>query len=77
MSQAKETKKSEKNFLWSDDETALLVQVIIDYKSTKSANGLDWETIKNKYEEITERLDTSSGCQCTQNRGQQQEYLFA
>ena len=58
MSQENSTKKSKKNFLWSDDETALLVQVIIDYKSTKASIGLDWESIKSKYEDITERLQS-------------------
>ena len=42
-----QTKKTEKNFVWTDDDTALLVQVIIDYKTSKAANGLDWELIKN------------------------------
>ena len=51
-----QTKKTEKNFVWTDDETALLVQVIIDYKTSKAANDLDWESIKNKYEEIAERF---------------------
>ena len=54
-----QTKKTEKNFVWTDDETALLVQVIIDYKTSKAANGLDWESIKNKYEEISERFLSS------------------
>lgn len=49
-------KKATKAFSWTDEECALLLHVIIDYKASKSAQGLDWDTIKNKYEEITARL---------------------
>ena len=55
MNQKKGTKKSEKNSLWSDDETGLLGQVIIDYKSVKAFNGLDigqkvnTRTLQNDY----------------------------
>lgn len=44
------------NFVWSDEETALLMRVVIDYKSDKCNAGFDWETIKNKYEEILQRF---------------------
>ena len=43
---SKDSKKPEKNFVWTDEETALLVQVIIDYKAYKAADGLDWESVK-------------------------------
>ena len=42
-----DAKKS--NFLWADEETAHLVQVVIDYKASQSVDGNDWETIKNRY----------------------------
>ena len=54
--QSKDNKKTEKHFVWTDEETALLMQVIIDYKAYKTADGLDWESVKKKYEEITERF---------------------
>ena len=28
------------------------MQVIIDYKASKTSMGLDWETVKNKYDDI-------------------------
>ena len=40
------------NFTWTDEENALLIQVVIDYKAAKMAKGLDWETVKTKYDEI-------------------------
>ena len=48
--------KSSKTFSWTDEETSLLLQVVIDYKASKTATGLDWETVKNRYEDITERF---------------------
>ena len=52
------SKKADKNFTWTDEETALLLQVIIDYKSSKAALGLDWESVKSKYEDVCERLQS-------------------
>eukprot|EP00794_Sanderia_malayensis_P020624 gene20624-22659_t len=60
-SRSKKTDKSsnkERGFVWTDEETALLLQIIIDYKASKTALGLDWETIKSKYEEILELFHT-------------------
>ncbi len=53
---AKTGNKAKNNFSWTDEESALLLQIIIDYKSNKTALGLDWETIKSKYEDICERM---------------------
>ena len=55
---AKSGRTTKKNLSWTDEETALLLQVIIDYKSSKAALGLDWETIKSKYDDICERLQS-------------------
>ena len=55
---AKSGRSTKKNLPWTDEETALLLQVIIDYKSSKAALGLDWETIKSKYDDICERLQS-------------------
>eukprot|EP00112_Aurelia_sp_Birch-Aquarium-sp1_P016380 Seg3708.3 transcript_id=Seg3708.3/GoldUCD/mRNA.D3Y31 product="hypothetical protein" protein_id=Seg3708.3/GoldUCD/D3Y31 len=49
-------KKGSKTFSWTDEETSLLLQVVIDYKASKTAAGLDWETVKTRYEDITERF---------------------
>ena len=51
------TSSSKKNnFVWTDQETSLLVQVVIDFKASKALDGIDWETIKNKYNEISEKF---------------------
>ena len=44
------------NFTWTDEETALLIQAVIDYKAAKMAKGLDWETVKTKYDQIATRF---------------------
>ena len=41
----------DKSFSWTDEETALMMRIVIDYKAFKSQLGLDWETVKNKYEQ--------------------------
>ena len=45
---SKDIKKPEKNCVWTDEETTLLVQMIIDYKAYKAADVLDWESVKKK-----------------------------
>ena len=37
----------------------MLVKIVIDYKALKANLGLNWETIKNRYEEITTRFRSS------------------
>ena len=44
---------ADKNFLWSDEEINLLLHVVIDYKARKAGEGVDWETVRSKYEEVT------------------------
>lgn len=51
----KEKKKSNE-FQWTDDEAELLLNVSYEYKTVKAADNLDWESIKNKYEDILERF---------------------
>ena len=43
---AKMERKAVKNFTCTDDEVALIFSVILDYKTAKSNQGLDWETIQ-------------------------------
>ena len=54
---SQEKKVVEKNFTWTEEETALLIKVVIDYKAAKSSLALDCETIRNRYEELVERLE--------------------
>ncbi len=56
MAAKKSADKNEKNFFWTDEETALLLRILIDYKASKALSGLDWETIENRYDEITDRF---------------------
>ena len=39
--------------IWSDDEVGLLLQISLDYKCDKLQKGIDWETCKSKYVDIT------------------------
>ena len=39
-------RKADKNFTWTDGEVALIFSIILDYKTAKSNQGLDWETIQ-------------------------------
>ena len=38
---------------WSDEEVGLLLRVSLDYKCNKLQEGIDWETCRAKYEDIT------------------------
>ena len=49
-------KYTKREFNWTDEEISLLLHIIIDYKGRKMAQGIDWETVKAKYEEITEQF---------------------
>ena len=41
-----------KEFVWSDDEAELLVNVANEYKIAKAAESVDWESVKSKYKDI-------------------------
>ena len=47
-------KKTGKEFVWTDDEVELLLNVANDYKTTKAADCVDWESVKSKYVDIFE-----------------------
>ena len=50
------TEKSKKiQFSWTEEETALLLKIVLDYKVSKLAGGQDWETVRTKYEDITSK----------------------
>ncbi|XP_074614054.1 uncharacterized protein LOC141873876 [Acropora palmata] len=48
--EAKDTKpestERDKYFTWTDEETALLLKVAISYKTEKTTEGKDWESVK-------------------------------
>ena len=43
---------TDKNFMWTDKINPLL-RVVLDYKVGKAGEGVDWETGRRKYEDIT------------------------
>ena len=43
-------------FSWTDDETELLLDITLEYKPEKIANGIDWESIRSKYVDIWVRF---------------------
>ena len=45
-----------KNMVWTDDEVQLLLETLINIKSEKSYEGIDWESIKEKYEIMQKEL---------------------
>ena len=57
MGRSKKTNnENEVSFGWTDDEIELLLSVIISFKAEKESEGYDWESVKTKYESITERF---------------------
>lgn len=44
------TEIRDKYFTWTDEETALLLKVAISYKTEKTTEGKDWESVKTRYE---------------------------
>ena len=41
-----------KYVIWTDEETAVLLKVVADYKIKKLEAAQDWEAVRAKYEEI-------------------------
>ena len=39
-------------FVWTDDESELLLNVTQDYKVQQLADGTAWESVKTKYDDI-------------------------
>ena len=39
-------------FVWSNDEAELLLNVTNDYKVTKVSESIDWESVRSKYKDI-------------------------
>ena len=46
-------KEEKENFIWTDDEVELLLSVVNNYKVKYIAKGIDWESNKEKYVDIT------------------------
>ena len=39
-------KRRKKQFIWSDDEVELLLNIANNYKTSKAAKSVDWESVK-------------------------------
>ena len=48
------TPDSGKYFTWPDEETTLLLHVASSYKTDKTTEGKDWESVRTKYEDLLE-----------------------
>ncbi len=56
------SKKPGKEYKWTDDEAELLLSVANDYKVTKAAESVDWESVKNKYGNILVLMQAELPC---------------
>ena len=45
-------KKARKEFIWTDDEAQLLLDVAHDFKLQHLSEGICWESVKSKYSDI-------------------------
>ena len=50
----KSDKSKADNFVWSDDEVQLPLEVTNDYKVSKAAKNIDWDSCQSKYTDILE-----------------------
>ena len=48
--------KEQTTFVWTDDETELLLKVTLEYKVSKTAENVDWESVRSKYTDIWELM---------------------
>lgn len=57
--------KSISLFTWTDDEVELFLKVTNEYKVSKTAEGVDWESVQRRYSDILdcfrEQIDNSRG----------------
>ena len=56
MPPTRKTTGGEETFIWTDDEVELLLNIAIDYKAQKLVQGVSWESVQSKYNDIAERL---------------------
>ena len=48
----KKTKERKEEFIWSDDESELLLSITHEYKVKQLLKGTDWESVRSKYSDI-------------------------
>ena len=49
---SKSKKNKFDNFIWSDDVVELLLNVVLEYKTARTIENVDWETCQTKYADI-------------------------
>ena len=47
-----ESQEKSASFTWSDEELELLLNVILHYKADKEGRGLNWQSVKTKYDDL-------------------------
>ena len=52
MPPKKKQEKGKKEFMWTDDESELLLNVVHEYKVQQLLEGTCWESVKTKYADI-------------------------
>ena len=57
-----------KDFQWTDDEAELLLNVTLEYRTSKAAVSVDWESVKSKYNDIWELMTTHTQRTKSQNK---------
>ena len=63
-----------KEFQWTDDEAELLLTVTHEYKVTKSAENVDWESVRSKYDGILALMHEVLACSPEEARENDKDY---
>ena len=56
---SKSKKNKFDNFIWSDDVVELLLNVVLEYKTARTMENVDWETCQTKYADILDLFRAS------------------
>jgi hypothetical protein len=51
-----EESQGSENLTWTDEEVELLLGDVRTYASQKDFDGIEWESVKNKYEDIRQQF---------------------
>ena len=49
-------KETQNMMVWTEDETELLLNVMLEYKVVKEAKNIDWESVWSRYQVILDRM---------------------
>ena len=65
MATSKVTEKEKESLRWDDIE--ILLECIKEFKSEKEYEGIDWESVKDKYDNIRQRFIKNRNSDLTDN----------